>query len=145
MSKSDVLKELRDDWAQFLSIAEKVEAKNHNTTGAVGHWSIAECLVHIAAWDEEVTQIVKTFIGSGTKKAPQHNLNEIQLENRKNLNTNEMIWEYLHQTHKNLMSYIETLPEDIFDTESYTGEWIGITVPNHYKGHRQDIECFLSE
>ena len=146
MSKSDVLKELRDDWTQFLAIAEKVEAKDQDTTGAVGDdWSIAECLVHVAAWDEEVIQLVKTFIASGTKKEPQHNLNEIQLENRKNLNTHEMILEYLHEAHTNFMSYVETLPEEIFDTESYPGEWIGLTVPNHYKIHRQDIENFLSE
>jgi len=55
-----------------------------------------------------------------------------------------MTWKYLHDSHTTFMSYVQTLPKEIFDTESYMGEWIEITVPNHYKGHREDIERFTA-
>ena len=46
--------------------------------------------------------------------------------------------------HVALIAYLEPLPDDLFDTESYTGNWIGNLVPQHYKGHGEDIEKFMN-
>ena len=146
MSKLDVLKELRDGWAQFLSIAEKVEIKDYDKTTTVGDWTLSEYFIHVASWNEEIKQRVNTFIDSGTKQTQgfPDELNAKQLEDKKDLKS-EMTWEYLHESHGIFMSYAEGLPEEIFNTESYTGKLIGINLPNHYKTHGEDIKTFLTE
>ena len=145
VSKSAVLECLTTEWIQFLSVAEGISDREQKLPGAVGDWSVYQCLIHVASWDEEVIRIVNEFIDSGARKTPgvPHDLNNRQLEDKKGLNP-AMMWTYLHDSHTTFMSYVEGLPEEIFDTESYTHEWIGITVPNHYKGHREDIERFTS-
>ena len=145
MSKSAVLESLTNDWIQFLGAAEGVSDQKLMLAGAIGDWSVYQCLIHVASWDEEVIRIVSEFIDSGTRKTPgvPHDLNNRQLEDKKNLDS-YMKWHYLHDSHTTFMSYVQGLSEELFDTESYTGEWIGITVPNHYKGHREDIERFTA-
>ena len=145
MSKSAVLESLTNDWKQFLDVAEGVSDQKLMLAGAIGDWSVYQCLIHVASWDEEVSRIVSEFIHSGARKilgAP-HDLNNKQLEQKKDLDS-DMTWQYLRDSHTTFMSYVQGLPEEMFDTEFYTGEWIGITVPNHYKGHREDIERFTA-
>ena len=145
MSKSAVLESLTNEWIQFLGVAEGVSDQKLKLAGAVGDWSVYQCLTHVASWDEEVIRIVSEFIDSGTRKIPgiPHDLNNRQLEDKKDLDY-DMTWQYLCDSHTTFMSYVQGLPEEILDRESYTGEWIGITVPNHYKGHREDIERFTA-
>ena len=145
MSKSAVLESLTNNWIQFLGVAEGVSDQKLMLAGAVGNWSVNQCLIHVASWDEEVIRIVSEFIDSGTRKIPgiPHDLNNRQLEDKKDLDY-DMTWQYLRDSHTTFMSYVQGLPEEMFDTESYTGEWIGITVPTHYKGHREDIERFTA-
>ena len=145
MNKSAVLKSLTNEWIQFLGVAGSVSDQKQKLTGAVGDWSVSQCLIHVASWDEEVIRIVSEFIDSGIRIPPgiPNDLNNRQLEDKKDLDF-DMTWQYLHDSHTKFMSYVQGLPEEMFDTESYTGEWIGITVPNHYKGHREDIERFTA-
>ena len=145
MSKSAVLESLTNDWIQFLGVAEGVSDQKLMLAGAIGDWSVYQCLIHVASWDEEVIRIVSEFIDSGTRKTlgVPHDLNNKQLEQKKDLDS-DMTWQYLRDSHTTFLSYVQGLPEEMFDTESYTGEWIGITVPNHYKGHREDIERFTA-
>ena len=145
MSKSAVLESLTNEWIQFLGVAERVSTQKQKLAGAVGDWSVYQCLIHVASWDEEVIRIVSEFIDSGTRKTTEipHDLNNRQLEDKKDFDS-YMTWQYLHDSHTAFMSYIQGIPEEMFDTESYTGEWIGMTVPNHYKGHREDIERFTA-
>ena len=145
MSKSTVLESLKTEWTQLLDVAQRVPAQKLKLSGAVGDGSVYQCLIHVASWDEEVIRIVSEFIDSGTRKIPgiPHALNNSQLEHKGDFDS-DMTWQYLHDSHTTFMAYVQGLPEEMFDTDSYTGEWIGITVPNHYKGHREDIERFTA-
>ena len=141
MTKTEVLDLINREWRQLLFTAKGFEPESQTVAGAVGHWTLAQCLVHVAGWDQEVINLVRTFIESGTKNDPPHNINEIIFEGKENMDV-EATWEYLHSVHETFISYLESLPESIFDPESYTGNWLGETVPQHYIGHRQDIEAF---
>jgi hypothetical protein len=145
VSKSAVLESLTNDWIQFLGAAEGVSDQKLMLAGAIGDWSVYQCLIHVASWDEEVIRIVSEFIDSGTRKPPgvPHDLNNKQLEQKKDLDS-DTTWQYLRDSHTTFLSYVQGLPEEMFDMESYTGECIGITVPNHYKGHQEEIERFTA-
>ena len=141
MTKTEVLDLINREWQHLVFIANGFEPESQTVAGAVGHWTIAQCLAHVAAWDQESLNLVDTFIATGTKNEFPHNINEIIFEGKETMNV-EATWEYLQSVHETFISYLESLPESIFDPESHTGSWLGDTVPQHYIGHRQDIEAF---
>ena len=67
MSKSTVIASIKDEWTQFLAIVEGVPQEKQELPDAIGYWSIAQCLRHVASWDEEIIDIVNIFIKSGDK------------------------------------------------------------------------------
>jgi hypothetical protein len=145
MSKSTVLESIKDEWAQFLEVIESVPAEKQELSDAVGYWSVAQCLRHVASWDEEVIDIVNIFVKSGDKTeiAGAHVEAKQLLQDRQKMDL-ATTWQYLYDAHTALMSYLEPLSGELFDTESYTGNWIGNAVPQHYKGHREDVEKFMN-
>ena len=108
---------------------------------AEGLWNTTDYLKHVGGWDEEVVDIVRRFIEFGTKRQADGTaeINERLLEDRKHMGVRQT-WEYFQATHASLIAYLESLPEHIFDLESYTGYWIGRLVPQHYKDHKDDIQ-----
>ena len=98
MSKSAVLESLTNEWIQFLGVAERVSTQKQKLAGAVGDWSVYQCLIHVASWDEEVIRIVSEFIDSGTRKTTEipHDLNNRQLEDKKDFDSIEdtLVFEY---------------------------------------------------
>ncbi len=145
MSKSKVIASIKDEWTQFLAIVEGVPQEQQELPDAIGYWSIAQCLRHVASWDEEIIDIVNLFIKSGDKTdvAGAHVEAKQMLQDRQKMDL-VTTWQRLYDAHVALMAYLEPLPDDLFDTESYTGNWIGNLVPQHYKGHGEDIEKFMN-
>lgn len=145
MSKSTVITSIKDEWTQFLAIVEGVPQEKQELPDAIGYWSIAQCLRHVASWDEEIIDIVNIFIKSGDKTdvAGAHVEAKQLLQDRQKMDL-ATTWQRLYDAHVALMAYLEPLPDDLFDTESYTGNWIGNLVPQHYKGHGEDIEKFMN-
>ena len=145
MGKSKILESLTKEWELLLRISENIPDQYQKVTGAIGDWSVAQCLMHVASWDEEVMDLIGTFIHSGLKRhlnnAPPHDLNKQLSESKGNMDLPDT-WEYIRQTHSTLMSYLESLPEDHFKPDSHNGEWLVTQLLPHYVGHKQDIEVF---
>ena len=143
MGKSAILEILTNEWEQLLSVAQNIPDHALEIPGSVGHWSVAQVLIHVASWDEEVRDRVDESIKSGIKRVTPnstvHELNERLLEENKEKDLLST-WMYFYGAHSALVAYLETLPEEIFDPGSYTGNWIVNIVPQHYSGHREDIK-----
>lgn len=144
MGKSEILETLSNEWEQLLSVAQSIPDDTLETTDSVGHWSVAQVLTHVASWDEEVRDRLVEFSRSGIKRVTQdstvHELNERLLEENKEKDL-VSTWMYFYGAHSALVSYLQTLPEEVFDPESYTGNWIVNIVPQHYSGHMEDIKA----
>ena len=113
--------------------------------GEEGLWSTTDALKHVAGWDEEVIEIVRTYIESGTKRKTTGaaQINDKLLKDRKDMDASNT-WIHFQVAHQSLMSYLKSLPEHVFDPESYTGYWIGCLVPQHYRDHRKDIGIIIA-
>lgn len=70
MGKSKILKSIKNEWQQLRQTVERIPNCTMDLPGAEGLWSATESLKHLAGWDEEVIDIVHTFIESGTKREP---------------------------------------------------------------------------
>ena len=67
-------------------------------------------------------------------------MNERYLEDKKDMDL-ETSWAHLRDTHVALIACLQSLPDEIFVSDSYLGNCIGQALA-HYKGHREDIENF---
>jgi len=145
VGKSKVLESLTKEWGLLLTMSENIPDQCQQVTGAIGDWSVAQCLIHVASWDEEVMDLVGAFINSGLKRsinnAPPHDLNNRHLESKGDMDLPDT-WKYIYRAHSTLMSYLESLPGENFDPDSHNGEWLVTQLLPHYVGHKQDIEVF---
>ena len=151
MGKADIIKCINEEWAQLSTAIGNIPNHKLELAGSVGEdWSINQCVIHVANWDEEVINIVDGFNKHGISDfspsdfVSSHNINdknEKLFKGQKQLDPEETRV-YLLRAHEKFMSFLESLPAPVFDTNSYTGKWLGDTVPKHYIGHREDIGNF---
>ena len=52
IGKSQVLESLTKEWELLLTVSEDVPGQSQLATGSIGDWSVAQCLTHVASWDE---------------------------------------------------------------------------------------------
>ena len=145
MGKLAVLKLIKEEWSQLRQTAESIPDYTVDLPGEEGLWSTTDALKHVAGWDEEVIEIVRAYIESGTKRenTGAAQINDKLLKDRKDMDASNT-WIHFQVAHQSLMSYLKSLPEHVFDPESYTGYWIGCLVPQHYRDHRQDIGTIIA-
>ena len=148
MAKQDVIEAIEHEWNAFASLAEDFPEESRVLTGAVGHWNVHEALLHVAAWDNEVTLLVKKFEATGEKPEWDglpgdvlDDLNESQVAERRNL-TPDLIWAHFRDTHQVLGEFLETCDEHVFAEGTFTGDSISAETWKHYQGHGQDFTRF---
>ena len=143
-NKDDAMRRIEDEWQRFLETAKGFSEQELILSGAVGHWSAKETLIHIAAWDEELVKIVQRYRSTGEESnygddESVNRLNEQQVEEKRRLSVDQ-VWDHLQNTHRSLVEYLVTLPNEAFESGSYTGSWIERDTSGHYRGHREDLE-----
>ena len=52
MSKSKAIESLTKEWELLLKISKDIPDQSQLATGSIGDWSVAQCLTHVASWDE---------------------------------------------------------------------------------------------
>ena len=112
--------------------------------GAVGHWSPKDLLLHVAAWDIELITVVDKHRTTGEESdygtdEEVDRLNEAQVEEKRGLSFDQ-VWEYLGDAHRRLVDFLTDLPDEAFNPDSFTGDWIATDSYGHYRGHREDLE-----
>ena len=142
----DAMGKIEDEWQRFLETAKEFSDPEMFLSGVVGHWSAKETLIHIAAWDEELVKIVQRYRSTGEESnygddEAVNRLNERQVDEKRSLSAVQ-VWDHLLDTHKNLVDYLSTLPDEAFESQSYTGDWIETDASGHYREHREDLELW---
>jgi hypothetical protein len=141
MNKSEVLGLLAKEWSTFLETAKAVPTESREKPAFIDRWSVAQVLVHIASWDEEVIEIINAYAETGEERdfAADPDINERQLHEKNNMDL-PMIWRYLDEAHGALLARLNTLEDKDFDASCYLGDLIASIVHQHYVEHRNDIE-----
>ena len=143
MSKVDVLSSLDQGWSRFLEMAKSIPEGKYDEYGSIGWWTVSQSLLHIASWDEELVEIMRTYISTGKEHDfdLDHDVNDSHLREKRNMDL-PMIWRHLDEAHISLLSYLNTLEEKDFHEDSYTGDLIETIIRQHYWQHEKDIEDF---
>tara|TARA_B100001750_G_scaffold22563_1_gene15110 strand:+ start:118 stop:561 length:444 start_codon:yes stop_codon:yes gene_type:complete len=144
MIKAEVMSSLNDGWNRFLDIAKSVPEGKYEEYGSIGWWTVSQSLLHVASWDEELIDIMRTYFSTGQEHDFDLDLdaNDRHLREKQNMDL-PMIWRHMGEVHLSLVSYLNGLEEKHFYEDSYTGDLIETMIRRHYWEHEKDIEDFL--
>jgi len=153
MYKNQILQEIDREWERFLGVAKGFSDKELRIKGAVGYWNTLEALLHLAAWNEEQVDVIKSYMSDGEERDYGDNeaidlFNAQQVYEKRGL-TPDQAWGHLHHTHETLLSFLNGLPEDAFKPDSHLINAMNVHMTagafsDHYRGHVDDLERFKS-
>ena len=99
-TKQTTLTQMAEEWRLFLEAAQGFLPEEQVLQGAVGHWSVKDLLVHIAAGDLDVLKNMETYLETEEGKTlsdygpEMDRLNEAWVVEKRGLPFDE-VWEYL--------------------------------------------------
>ena len=143
-TKTQILQQASEQWQRLLDVAGGVSEEEQLIPGAVGHWSVRDTLLHVAAWDEELVKQVEQYRRNdeeadyGDDEAGDR-LNQAQVDEKRGLSLDQA-WEELRTSHQAMLDFLRGLPEEAFAVHSYTGDQIATETLGHYREHLEDIE-----
>jgi hypothetical protein len=144
MDRSQLLKRLDRVWEAFkasyagLSDAELMEP------GVTEAWSVRDIIAHVSWWEEEALTHLPHILAGG--KPPRYSVtyggidafNAQQAELKKNLSLSEVLRQQA-DTHRRLIDFIQTVPEDQFIGETRFRRRLRLDTYSHYPIHTQAI------
>ena len=144
MIKAEVMSSLNDGWNRFLDIAKSVPKGKYEEYGSIGWWTVSQSLLHVASWDEELIEIMRTYFSTGQEHDfdLDPDANDRHLREKQNMDL-PMIWRHMDEAHLSLVSCLNGLEEKHFYEDSYTRDLIETMIRRHYWEHEKDIEDFL--
>ena len=143
-TKQDALAQMAKEWRRFVRVAQGFSHEEQVLPGAVGPWSVKEVLIHIAAGDLDVVKEMEADQETGDGKkisdysTEMDRLNEAWVAERRGLPLVE-IWEYLDQSHRELLQFLDSLPASAYGPDTYVGQWMTV-FRDHYREHRQHLK-----
>jgi hypothetical protein len=153
MPKSDVVEDLKNARADFLSALEGLTPEQMMRPGVVGFWSIKDILSHLVAWESEV---VTALNQAQNKKMPSIlKIEDIDEWNEEQYHANarrllDPAWVDFEGVHRMLIKMIEDYNErDFTDNRRYPwmeGEPLAYLIEEnatmHERDHAADIRAW---
>jgi hypothetical protein len=144
MNRSQLLKRLDKAWRAFkesyagLSDAELMEP------GITEDWSVRDLIAHVTWWEQEALTHLPLILAGG--KPPRYSVtyggidafNAQQAELKRNLSLSEILQQQ-DETHRRLIDFIQTVPEDQFMGETRFRHRLRLDTYSHYPLHAEAI------
>lgn len=112
--------------------------------GVTGNWSVRDILIHVTTWEKEALKHLPTILKGGKPErySVTHGginaFNRIMTERKKGLTLAEVRRE-LEDTHRRLIRFIESVPEEQFRTETPFRHRLRLDTYSHYPKHAEAI------
>jgi uncharacterized protein (TIGR03083 family) len=140
MDRQQLLTRIERAWDAFNQSCAGLTDASMLRPGVVGEWSVKDLLAHIAIWEDETMKALPLLLQG--KRPPPYNgidrFNAEQIAARSHLSLPEAR-QQLNETHRRLLTYLETLPEPYFVTESRVRRRLRLDTYGHYPEHTEAI------
>lgn len=145
MNKQQVIERLEDRWADFHQSFQDLSESQMTRPGPVGGWSIKDILAHVRAWEEEALKAFPLILEN--KRLPRYKdlygginaFNAMTCETNRDLPLKTVL-SNLEDTHKRLMAYLRSLPEEQFGSGTRFRRRLAADTFNHYPEHTETIK-----
>jgi len=110
-------------------------------------WSIKDIIVHVTSWEEESLKHLPLILAGG--KTPRYSVmyggidafNAQTTERKRNLSLSEVLRQR-DDTHRRLIAFIQSVPEDQFVRETRFRRRLRLDTYNHYSEHAKAIRTW---
>ena len=144
MNQGQLLTRLEKAWREFLESHTGLSDLQMMKSGVTGNWSVRDILVHVTTWEKEALKHLPTILKGGKPErySVTHGginaFNRIMTERKKGLTLAEVRRE-LEDTHRRLIRFIESVPEEQFRTETPFRHRLRLDTYSHYPKHAEAI------
>jgi hypothetical protein len=144
MDKQQLLKRLETAWTALKESYTGLSNAQLLDPGVMGDWSVKESLAHVTIWEEEALKYLPLIING--EKPPRYvqyggldAFNAQMIEQKRGLALSEVLSQ-LDETHRRLISYIQSVPEEYFTRETRFRHRLRLDTYSHYPLHARAIQ-----
>ncbi|MGH9444887.1 MAG: ClbS/DfsB family four-helix bundle protein [Terriglobia bacterium] len=144
MDRQQLLKRLDKAWVAFKESYAGLLELRLMEPGVTGAWSVRDILAHVTTWEREALKHLPVILEGG--KSPRYSVsyggidafNAQMTEQRRSLALSEVL-KQLDETHRRLVSFIQSAPEDQFSRETRFRHRLRLDTYSHYLKHAEAI------
>ena len=147
MDRQKLLKQLDKAWTAFKESYADLPDSLLTEPGVTGNWSVKDIIAHVTWWEEEALKHLPLVIKGG--RPPRYSakyggidaFNALMTELKRNLSLCDVLRQQ-DKTHRRLIAYIRSLPEEQFMSETRVRRRLRLDTYNHYPKHAQAIRAW---
>jgi hypothetical protein len=144
MNREQLLNKLDRAWATLQESYAGLPDAHLIEPGVVDDWSVKDILAHVTTWEEEALKYLPLIIEGGTP--PRYSVqyggidafNALRTTQKRTLSMSEILRQ-LDETHRKLVDYIGSLPEEQFTRETPFRHRLRLDTYSHYPLHARMI------
>jgi hypothetical protein len=118
MKKQQVFQKLEQAWTALKESYVGLSDAQLTEPGAMGEWSVKDILAHVTTWEEEALSYLPLIITGG--RPPRYiqyggidAFNAQKAEQKRDMALSEVLRQ-LEETHRRLLDYLHSVPEEHF-------------------------------
>ena len=144
MDKQQLLKRLEMAWTVLKESYTGLSDAQLLEPGVMGDWSVKEILAHVTTWEEEALRYLPLItLGDKPPRYVQYGgldaFNAQMAEQKRSLALAEVLSQ-LDKTHRRLISYLQSVPEEQFRGETRFRHRLRLDTYSHYPLHARAIQ-----
>src|SRR5919199_1682272 len=144
MNRQQLLKKLDRAWAEFKESYAGLSDSQLTEPGVIGDWSVKDILAHVTWWEEEALRHLPLIIKEG--RPPRYStqyggidaFNALMTERKQDLSLADVLQQQ-EETHRQLIEYIQSVPEEQFTRETPFRHRLRLDTYSHYPQHARAI------
>jgi len=144
MKKQQVLNKLEQAWATFKESYAGLTDEQLLQAGVTGDWSVKDILAHVSWWEQEALKHLPHILKG--IRPPRYSVlyggidafNAQMTELKRGLPLSE-VQAQLEETHRRLMEYLQSVPEEHFTSETRFRRRLRLDTYSHYPIHTQAV------
>jgi hypothetical protein len=143
MNKQQLLKQLEKAWTTIEESYAGLSDSQLMEPGVMDNWSVKDILAHVTTWEEEALKYLPLILTGG--KPPRYSqyggidaFNAQMAEQKRGLALSE-VQRQLDETHRRLLDYIRSVPEEHFTRETRFRHRLRLDTYSHYPRHAKAI------
>ena len=147
MDRQDLLKRLDKAWNLFRESYAGLSESQLIQSGVTGNWSVKDIIAHVTWWEEETLKHLPLIVNG--VRPPRYSakyggidaFNAMMTEQKKTLSFSDVLRQQ-DETHRRLIVYIQSLPEEQFTRETRVRRRLRLDTYNHYPKHAKAIRAW---
>src|SRR5256714_15658342 len=146
MDKQQLLKQLEKAWTTIEESYAGLSDSQLTEPGVMDNWSVKDILAHVTTWEEEALKYLPLILAGG--KPPRYiqsggidAFNAQMAEQKRGLALSD-VQRQLDETHRRLLDYIRSVPEEHVARETRFRHRIRLDTYSHYPKQAKAIRQY---